>query len=401
MTTKNARKFTYEALSYLQRPEVPAAPRFLLLCAAAGDIVAWADVDRIDVHNPTGAQRPLRSMKVNKIAKYFDAHRNNTIPTAVIVALDESSVRITKKKAGGGVSCTRVDIKVEANRKPGLIIDGQHRAFGAARHSPKTILNVVAFLGGDEAERAFQFVVINNTATRVSKDHIKALNLNYNPKRLNKRLLESAGVGLGIEETKFDDLQIVDTTEPFKKAIAWPRNSDGFIPPNAIESGLAETRDRAARLGIEGLERDVFLSIWTIIKKIRKSQWKPLPASRLLQKVSIYALTVFVLDNLMAAQTLSDTPRDLSDEQQLEADVGKIVGGIPSELWTVEWNATELDTRNGRQMLVETLQLISANVRLGRSWYDGVSMIDPTSISSPKSTSTPSPKRLTRRRKVT
>ena len=53
MTTKNARIFTYEALSYLQRPEVPAAPRFLLLCAAAGDIVAWADVDRIDVHNPT------------------------------------------------------------------------------------------------------------------------------------------------------------------------------------------------------------------------------------------------------------------------------------------------------------------------------------------------------------
>jgi hypothetical protein len=87
-------------------------------------------------------------------------------------------------------------------------------------------------------------------------------------------------------------------------------------------------------------------------------------------------------------------------KESIEADVSKIVGGIPPELWTVEWIATELDTRNGRQMLVEALQLISANLRLGRAWYDGVSMIDPASISNPTATAASTTSRVTRRRKA-
>ncbi len=48
-------------------------------------------------------------------------------------------------------------------------------------------------MGGDDAERAFQFVVINNSATRVKKDQIKALNLNFDKDALNTRLIENAG----------------------------------------------------------------------------------------------------------------------------------------------------------------------------------------------------------------
>jgi hypothetical protein len=253
-------------------------------------------------------------------------------------------------------------------------------------------LNVVAFLGGDDSERAFQFVVINNTAARVSKDHIKALNLNYDQKGLNERLLSSAG--LGLDEDKYDDLQVLDLNVPFKGLIEWPRNQNGFIPPNALESGLAETRDRAARLGIEGLERDVFLAIWSKIKELRISEWKAWPESHLLQKVSIYAMTVFILDNLVAAQTVSDVPIDFTDDQVLGQWVEKLVRVIPSEFWTTEWTMTELDTRGGRAVLVDAFKIIASNVKFGRGWYEDLSIIDPGAISG----ASRSPERTVRKR---
>jgi len=371
MTKGKKNTFSYIALGYHQRPDQSSAPRFLLFHAPAGEIVQWADVDRISTDNPTGAQRPIRSLKVNKIAKFFAANKLNTIPTAIIVALDEGSLSFKSRDPFMVSDCATVTIQVDGKDKPGLIIDGQHRAFGAAKYSGDTQLNVIAFLGGDEAERAFQFVVINNTTTRISKDHIKALNLNYNPKRLNRRLLASSGIGLGLEDTKYEDLLLIDTSEPFKHLIAWPRNADGFIPPNALESALAEVRDRAGRLAIEGFERDVFLEIWTAIKRLRKPQWNQ--STRLLFKVSIYALTVFILENLITIQTMTDPPLDLTEEQGLAAAVEKIVGKIPTEFWTSEWTATELDTRSGRNILLEALQQVTSNVSHSRTWYEATS----------------------------
>src|SRR4030095_15257648 len=117
------------------------------------------------------------------------------------------------------------------------------------------------------------------------------LNLNFDKDTLNARLIESAGLALALGEEKYDDLQTIDGTEPFKGLLQWPTNSDGFIPPNAVESALAETRDGAALLGIEDLEREVFLAIWMKIRELRAAVWAPYPKSRLLLKVSIWALT--------------------------------------------------------------------------------------------------------------
>lgn len=394
-SSSRRRVFRYKALAFSQRPNHAGAPRFILFHAPAGEVVKWADVDRIAPNNPTGAQRPLRKLKVNKVARFLSADKSNTIPTAIIVALDEESVAFEGGKGGtssGGVGT--LVIRVENEPLPGLIIDGQHRAFGADKFSPEMPLNVVAFLGGDDAERAFQFVVINNTSARVSKDHIKALNLNYDREGLNQRLLSSAG--LGLDEDKYDDLQVLDRNDPFKGLIEWPRNQDGFIPPNALESGLAETRDRVARLGIEGLERDVFLAIWSKIKELRPDEWKPWPQSHLLQKVSIYALTVFILDNLVAAQTVSEVSIDFTDDQVLGHWVEKLVRVIPPAFWTAEWTMTELDTRSGRAALVNAFQVIASNVKFGRGWYEDLSIIDPGTVSG----STFAPKRVVRRRRV-
>lgn len=378
-------QFSYNALHCAQRKD-SNAPTFLLFHASASDLATWADVERLSTDNKTGAQRPLRELKVAKVAKFLAAEAKNTIPTAVVIAIDTASAKF---QAAEGTGCGQLTLTVEqGEKKPGLIIDGQHRVFGALKFSSDTHLNVIGLLGGDDSERAFQFVVINNSATKVSKDHIKALNLQYDPTKLNKRLVASAGVSMGVSEEKYDDLALLDSSPPFKGLIEWPTNKNGFIAANALEGALVETKDRAHLLGIEGLETDVFLQIWGKIHSLRKDLWTPSPkgsasgpgASRLLMKVSIYALTVFILESMVAKQRTADEPVDYTDVKTLDALVEKIVSRIPVQFWTTEWTSKELDTASGRKIVLDALSVIDSNVRYGRTWYDGVGIIDPALV---------------------
>ncbi|MDA9393041.1 hypothetical protein WN73_21195 [Bradyrhizobium sp. CCBAU 45394] len=375
-----AKTFDYYALSYSQRG-TKNSPKFIMFHAPAAEIIEWADVDRLKPDNRTGAQRPLRDLKVKKVAKFLDADPRNTIPTAVVVALDADAVSFSgsadKKDRG---QCGTLVISLKGSDKPGLIIDGQHRAFGVAKHSAMLQLNVIAFIGGDDAERAFQFVVINNSATRVSRDHIRALNLAFDKDTLNDRLVQSAGVTLGMKDAKFEDYTFVDSIPPFKGLLDWPTNKHGYIAPNAIESALAETRDRATLLGIEDLERDFFLAIWMRIKERFGPAWRANTAekpSHLLQKVSIIVLTIYVLDSLEAAQRMADQPLDFANEEIFAISVDRVLKRIPLEFWTVEWQQKELDTGAGRDVLLEALKTIDSNARYGRPWYDRVALVDP------------------------
>lgn len=377
------KQFKYEALAYSQRTGA-GSPRFLLFHARASEILDWAAVDRLEPDNTTGAQRPLKKLKVNKVVRFFATDKRNTVPTAIVVSLDEKSVAFDGEPDGSGSGHHgTLTITTSGRRVPGLIIDGQHRVFGAAQHAADLHLNIVAFLGGDDAERAFQFVVINNSASRVSKDHIAALSLSYDKEDLNKRLISSAGTTLGLKDTKFDDFQLIESSEPFAGLLAFPTNEEGFIAPNAIEAGLVETRDRTALLGIEELEPDFFLAIWSRIRHLKKTVWranKPGKRSHLLEKVSIVALTIYILDSLIAAQRMKDSPLDFTDDMVLHEYLDRVVTRIPDEFWTAEWTKKELDTSAGRQLLLEALNLIDSNVRFGRPWWEHVSLIDLTEL---------------------
>lgn len=386
MTRKTAiRRFDYYALKYSQRGEGKSkaqGPAFLLFHASAADLKEWADVDRLEPTNRRGAQRPLRELKVKKIAKFLQQDSRNTIPTSVVVAVDEGAVTFTGKGTQGrtGQHGT-LTITKRGDAKPGLIIDGQHRAYGVAAFSANTHVNVVAILGGDDAERAFQFVVINNSGTRISRDHVKALNLNYDKDKLNSRLIKSAGLTLGIRDDRYDDLQAIDGQPPFKGLLKFPTNRKGFIPPNAIELALNETVDRAALLGIDQLEVDVFLAIWSAIKAVSPEIFNA--NSHLLKKVPIYALTVYILESMVAVSRASDEPVDFTEEAVLNDLVRRLFLRIPEELWTVEWRekeGKELDTSGGRQKLVDALRIIDSNVRYRRPWYEGVAIINPTTL---------------------
>jgi DGQHR domain-containing protein len=378
-----SRTYKYYALSYRQRGA--NAPRFLLFHAPAEDIKTWADVDRMSPNNPTGAQRPLRELKYKKITRFFAAAAQNTIPTAVVIALDENSASFSGIRDVPASAARHGVLKIRSSvrSKPGLIIDGQHRVYGAAEAGEQINLNVVALLGANDTERAFQFVVINNSANRVSVDHIKALNLSYSPDALNKRLLESAR--LGIQEDTYASLQVIDTGEdsPFHHQIKWQRNAKGFIVSNAVEAALKETRNRSELLGIGELETDFFLFMWSRIKKKWPHLWNN--KTHLLEKVSIVALTIFILDSLATHRGMSEGPIDYTVVATAESAIQRSIDKIPDDFWTAQWSVKELDTRLGQDLLVRTLRMITANALNDRPWYEDLEIISPAALSSSKS----------------
>ena len=383
-------RFTYDALKYAQAHS-PKAPEFVIFSAPARDILQWAEVDRLSENNLKGAQRPLQPLKVRKVVRYLKADQRNTIPTAVIIALDEASVAFKPTKARSNDGPGVIEIKVSPNSDlPGLIIDGQHRVHGVSTFNETARLNVVAMIGGDDAERAFQFVVINNSSARVSKSHVTALNLQFDTDKLNSRLIESAGLTLGMRDQSYDALQVIDAEPPFKGLLGLPTNSKGFIPPNAIESALALTKDSGALLGIEDLELEVFVAIWSAVHKLRKAEWNE--DTRLLQKVSIFAVTAYLLDALEGAQRASSVALDFTDEAVLAREVTRLMDVFPKEFWTAEWASKGLDTSAGRQILMGALKLIDANVRHGRPWHKDVELIDAARLPAASRTSKSKPK---------
>jgi DGQHR domain-containing protein len=378
-----ARTYTYDALKFRQRTD-RKAPVFVLFHAPAGEIDTWADVERLTPENKKGAQRPLKLLKAKNVSKFFRESPRNTIPTAIVVALDEASARFSADAAPARANGRRGKLRIRfSTKKPGLIIDGQHRVFGAIDYAYDVNLCVIAFLGGDDAERAFQFLVINNTAARVGKDHIKALNLQFDQARVNDRLLKSVGRTLGMKDPHYEDLQAIDSSGPFKGILALPTNPNGFVAPTAIESALAEIRNHRARLGIEDLEREVFLAIWSTIKKMMPDLWRESEErklSHLLEKVSIYGLTAHIIRSFSYANQIADDPIDFSDEKVIRKYVEKIVSKIEATFWTIEWTAKALDTSFGRDTFIKSLEQIASNTQLREPWYKDVDVLGSSAV---------------------
>src|SRR3546814_8058437 len=98
---RSFQQYQYSALKYSQR-EGGDSPDFLIFHAPASEIVAWADIDRLGPENRTGAQRPLRKLKVNKVARFLKSASKNTIPTSIVVAVDPRAVTFKGQKAVNG-----------------------------------------------------------------------------------------------------------------------------------------------------------------------------------------------------------------------------------------------------------------------------------------------------------
>lgn len=370
--TKTTR--TYEAIAFAQRID-KKAPKLVMFNAPADEITQWAGVDEL---TPTtkGPQREKREARVEAIRKFFISNENNTIPTALIVAFSKGrgSFAKTVDSEGFGTLTVKLDSSMAAT-----IVDGQHRLFGAEKFDAKTRLAVVALLDADEVEKAFQFLVINNKASKVPAAHTKALLAKNKATTLNDRL---KGARLAFDEEGINDVDLInsDKESPFYQTIDWPSTpkSKRKVQATAIEIsldylgglGISEFSDRDVR-------RSIFLSIWKVIKE----KWGDLfkADSRLISKVGIVCLTRFIADRITNWADSDELEIEITDLAHIEEQTKKIINYMDKRFWTNSWAEKAqggFDTNQGRDRVVAAITMLYRNGRRDLPWHSDIEIIE-------------------------
>ncbi|MCP4696846.1 MAG: DGQHR domain-containing protein [Gammaproteobacteria bacterium] len=371
--------YQYPCLIYRQRQEVENTPSFCLFHAPVVDILKWADIQRLE-DEPGAPQRRTSQAKVTAVQRFLTQEPRNTIPTSVIVALDlpESRVKHLNSNIQKSDNLGSLEFEMSENaKKPGLIIDGQHRLLGMKKADPNLNVNIVALLNADDMEKAFQFLVINNKASKVSNDHIRALALHYEKQQLDDRL-KTARLHLD-PNAGFVGLVDSEDGSPFKGIISWPLNPEKqrIVPPAAIEASINYIQQQK----VKELESDdvllaFFYAIWQTIKKQWSSLWHK--ESRLLTKMGVLGFTQYITDALVASYDWGEL--DISDPEQIVKHVKKLLINQEKNFWEVAWVPSSYDTMSGRALVVDSLVQISRNRRADNLWYADVKIIEVTQL---------------------
>ncbi len=379
------KSYKYHCIRTQQRPDADT-PEFLLFVARAAEIYEWAAIERYTHATKKGPQRLQKPAKVSELKRFLEVDPRNTLPTSLLVSLRIKQGWLRNDNIAfpqcytlefalpeeGEESAAALSGEVEG-AKPGMIIDGQHRLLGARAFSPDLMLNVVALINPSDDETAFQFLVVNNKASKVSSNHLKALSLNYKEDKLGDRL-RSVRMSIG-QHLNFVGFIDKEMQSPFRGKIAWSDNppETGFVAPAAIKSAIAYIKQkRVPELEEDSILLAFFYAIWNPIAEEWKDSFNG--ETNLLKKVSILCLTEFLVDNIVLEY---DNQRlDITDLEALSEQTRHLLKSITPKLWEVDWIAKSLDTGAGRTLVRESIILIRRNINAGREWYEDVPIVD-------------------------
>ena len=292
--------------------------------APAGEIAAWAEVERLK-HEGPGHQRLRNESRVRAITRFLDQDARNTIPTALVIALQLPGLE--EPPIG---ECATIAIPDDVESPPGLVIDGQHRMYGADAHNPTFPLNVVALINPEDEEIAFQFLVINSKASKVPTDHVKFLALRYAEEALADRL-KTARMALG----RHTLVGVVDSSpdSPFYKSVEWPTEpSDAdadrtnLIRPASVEQAIAAiAKKNLPELADDDSLIEFFFTLWWAVRDRWPNLWTA--NSKLLQKVGLVTLTTFVIEDLVPLADRGEL--DVADPDATRTEIENNILGLP------------------------------------------------------------------------
>ncbi len=198
-------------------------------------------------------------------------------------------------------------------------------------------------------ETAFQFLVINNKASKVSMDHIRALALHFEEAALEARL-ETAELNLD-PNVGFVGLVNNEEDSPFREWFPTPLTpeADRVIVPAAIEASLGYIQQKKVRaFESEDVLLEFFYTIWRRIRERWAALWQP--DSRLLSKVGIICVTYYMADTLVGSYDLGRL--DVADPEEVAQLVDELLSHQERRFWQVAWTSASYDTKAGRALIV-------------------------------------------------
>ncbi|HEX6509811.1 MAG TPA: hypothetical protein VF221_19460, partial [Chloroflexota bacterium] len=123
---------------------------------------------------------------------------------------------------------------IESVSKPGLIIDGQHRVFGAKDVSQNDVLLPVVLLPGlAVGEQVFHFYVLNNKAKPLSPTELRrTISASLSNAEIDELWKRFEDAGVNPEATRWTHKMNTDPSSPFKDLIDFGLGGAGFVKEN-------------------------------------------------------------------------------------------------------------------------------------------------------------------------
>jgi DGQHR domain-containing protein len=383
-----------------QRIEQDSTPFFIFL-ARVGDIKQWAGIRRTG-EIEKGTQRLLKKTRIHAVSKFLRASSINTIPNNVLIAFQPKKARFSpmnlqnntsqiqikselsevdfSNRCGEQVSWGFLEFSYEIDQpdhlRPALIVDGQHRLHGMYEFEETENLPVlvVGLINASSQEQAFQFIVINKKAVRVSADNAKSIIVDFDEKELETRL---AKVGIAYGNTPSILQYLNDSHDsPFYKLLDWSYNKhkeegSKLVPITAIEQAL-----RYIKKEFTVFEEDddsmieFFCAIWNTVKINYSETWGH--NEKFMRKVNINAVNEYIVYRLKVFWS-SDLV-DIFDSKQIEEKVLGILKKIRQDFWLKEWSPKMQDSTNYKEMIKNDIETMMDNDKLKRDWFENLEL---------------------------
>ena len=128
------KSFEYVAFVYDQR-STEGAPKFCIFHASVSEILQWAAIQRLSKNDPAAVQRDPKRTRILGIKRFFEREVRNTIPTAVVLTLDNITMQLLSPDASAleshsvavvsaGMQILKIEVpeNVDEADKPGLVM---------------------------------------------------------------------------------------------------------------------------------------------------------------------------------------------------------------------------------------------------------------------------------------
>jgi DGQHR domain-containing protein len=268
---------------------------------------------------------------------------------------------------------------VKGMLKPGLIIDGQHRVFGAKNVSQFDVyLPVVLIPGMSHEEQVFHFYVLNNKARPLSKTELRTIvSTSLSNKEIDDLYTRFKQVGVTAEQTEWTFRMNTDPHSPFRTLINFGfQGSNGPIPENVAYQLVSRFMqpNRKYRMLVEnvaewdgpGAEKwhfrlKLFFGLWRAIKELYPSAWQAAEQGtnkQLLQKVCLINLQEYLFDTLnqeMPRRRQRKEGSPFGSDHTLNEEVKFSLNFLKEEFFVKEWKVKGLDTSVGHKVFREAL----------------------------------------------
>jgi hypothetical protein len=271
---------------------------------------------------------------------------------------------------------------IEGVSKPGLIIDGQHRVFGAKNVSEHdVILPVVLVPGLAFAEQVFQFYVLNSKARPLKPTELRRIvSTSLTNEEIDDLYQRFKTAGIDADEARWTLELNTHPVSPFKSLIDFGFGEHGTVIPENVADQVVrsfmkmpKTRYRqlitplGERWDDPELRLEIFFWFWNAVKHEYSDAWDEAmemarsgEKAQLFMKVALLTLQQFLLDRFVTAlpfRSASDDP-PLMSESEVQGMVKSVLTNLPQQFFTREWKMKQIDTTEGRKSLYAAMEAV-------------------------------------------